>query len=102
MRCPCASCNLLEWKKAVYVRLDLYQKGFMNGYTLWFQHGEELPVQQTYTIMQNEGVDEGNTYRDILIDVGRAEFDHDDHNSTEPDDMDKKFYDLLREADEPI
>ncbi|KAL4559342.1 hypothetical protein LXL04_031480 [Taraxacum kok-saghyz] len=40
IRCPCRICKNLHYKPRDLVELHLCHKGFMEGYTLWYAHGE--------------------------------------------------------------
>ena len=40
--CPCASCTNRFWLSESTVRDHLICEGFMNGYTTWIFHGEDI------------------------------------------------------------
>ena len=47
MCCPCRLCqNKMEYSKRSTLYAHIYEKGFMDNYTLWTKHGEPGVVMQ--------------------------------------------------------
>ena len=56
MCCPCRVCqNKKEYSKRSTLHAHIYEKGFMDNYTLWTKHGEPGVVMQ-----DGEGDDDDN------------------------------------------
>ena len=69
--CPCRLCqNKKEYSKRSTLHVHIYEKGFMDNYTLWTKHGEPRVLMQ-----DGEGDDDDNNIADWahLYEVGAFE-----------------------------
>ena len=99
IRCPCSLCKNLKWVKTWEVQRHLYRKGFVEGYTNWTCHGETLWSYKTVNIGSS------SSYAEMVIDAAGPEFNvREEHVTMEelPNKTAERFYQLLKDADEPL
>ncbi|KAJ7975669.1 Transposon protein, putative, CACTA, En/Spm sub-class [Quillaja saponaria] len=98
-------CKNKKWKLRDEVAIDLYKKGFVKTYKWWTLHGEaEAWLGES---SNNRDVDVGNSsnpYVDMVLDAAGPDFNWDDESRIreEPNCDAQNFYDLLKNADEPL
>ena len=99
--CPCTRCRNRYWETSFNVEKHLYHHGFVDGYVNWTLHGEKKWEDKSSTSVIQDSIDESKRpYVDMSIDasLGRinSEVEEDPNPST------TKFYNLLRDVDEPL
>jgi len=95
--CPCAKCRNRCWARRSVVYDHLIAIGFLKGYTIWVNHGEEIPSR----VLNDDDMDNQEDSRDdidgLLYDTFRNLANT--NTSTEgPNEEAKKFYNLINEA----
>ncbi|GKD37976.1 transposase, Ptta/En/Spm [Tanacetum coccineum] len=70
IKCPCSKCKIKVFKKRDEVKLDLWHKGFIRGYTTWYAHGERKCRRAE--IGSSEPIEEDNDYDNGSRSGGRA------------------------------
>ncbi|PIN10469.1 hypothetical protein CDL12_16937 [Handroanthus impetiginosus] len=85
-----------------WVTQHLYSNDFMANYENWTAHGEELwGNNRVGDVVLNENRKERNSYMNMVMDVVGNGVDAEDNNmEEEPNPSAKKFYDLLKDADD--
>ena len=102
IRCPCAVCKNLKWLTTWDVQRHLYRKGFVKDYANWICHGETL---WSFQPAEPANVGSGSSYVDMVIDAAGPGFNvHEEHVHDEepPNKTAERFYQLLKDADEPL
>jgi len=99
--CPCIRCRNRYWETSFNVEKHLYHHGFVAGYVNWTLHGEKKWEDSSSKSFIQDSIDESKRpYVDMIIDasLGRinSEVEEDPNPST------AKFYNLLRDVDEPL
>ncbi|XP_074560392.1 uncharacterized protein LOC141816527, partial [Curcuma longa] len=101
IRCPCSKCRNRKFFKENDVRYHLVKNGFTRGYEQWYAHGE--PLKRTNNCERVHNNEEGSRYRNMVIDGIDQGFDWTTISNEQPPNYDaKKFFDLLKDADEPL
>ena len=87
-----------------WVTQHLYSNGFMANYENWTAHGEELwGSNRAGGMVPNEIREERNPYVNMVMDAVGSGVDAEDNNmEDELNPSAKKFYDLLKDADDPL
>jgi hypothetical protein len=116
IRCPCRKCKNLKFLHQDVVTMHLLTKGFMEDYLCWYAHGElfvpdesmeEQVVGSTSSAsnMHEVGNENSNPYRNMVMDAMRMS----EGNvrecpivEEEPNADAARFFDLLRDSDEPL
>jgi hypothetical protein len=116
IRCPCRKCKNLKFLHQDVVTIHLLTKGFMEDYLCWYAHGElfvpdesmeEQVVGSTSSAsnMHEVGNENSNPYRNMVMDAMRMS----EGNvrecpivEEEPNADAARFFDLLRDSDEPL
>ncbi|XP_021867293.1 uncharacterized protein [Spinacia oleracea] len=107
LKCPCAKCRNVPYLDPDVVKFHLYQNGFRPNYHKWTFHGEddfdnEIPTSGFTTVGETS-----NPYKSMVLDA----FRHDHHlelafeesiDVEEPLPEYKKFFDMLKAAEEPL
>ncbi|GAV60606.1 Transpos_assoc domain-containing protein [Cephalotus follicularis] len=104
IKCPCSRCKLRAFGARSEVRLHLLKNGFTPHYTLWDQHGKRREHHRA-ALEQPDPSSLSNPFVDLVMDTGGFEFDTREHDETAdelPNPNAKKFYDLLKDAEEPL
>nr|CAD1824779.1 unnamed protein product [Ananas comosus var. bracteatus] len=107
--CPCRKCTNCFWKEEEVVYEHLLCDGFMQGYTRWIFHGEDTS-QSNPTNKANIQNEQINDEMDELLHDSffhpESDFDVGDLDTndltTEPDEETKKFYKLVKDANQEI
>jgi hypothetical protein len=116
IRCPCRKCKNLKFLHQDVVMMHLLTKGFMQDYLCWYAHGElfvpnesmvERAVGSTSSAsnMHEVGNENSNPYRNMVMDAMRmsegnaSEFPNIEE---EPNADTTRFFDLLKDSDEPL
>jgi hypothetical protein len=116
IRCPCRKCKNLKFLHQDVVTMHLLTKGFMQDYLCWYAHGElfvpnesmvERVVGSTSSAsnMHEVGNENNNHYRNMVMDAMRmsegnaSEFPNIEE---EPNADAARFFDLLKDSDEPL
>ena len=110
IRCPCAKCvnRFLYKRNTVYDHLVC--DGMLLRYTVWGCHGETAAYISANKRKRSQPVGINSNMRQLVHDVFRnvdgvpPMTDHDDPSPVEtgPDPETQAFYDLLKDADEPL
>ncbi|XP_057251810.1 uncharacterized protein LOC130591880 [Beta vulgaris subsp. vulgaris] len=93
MKCPCAKCRNIPYEDLETVKVQLYRFGFTPNYYRWVFHGENSASTSTERT--------SNPYRSMVLDAFRQESDLEDIEE-EPLPSHKKFFDMLKAAEEPL
>lgn len=101
IRCPCIRCSNRRYLDVDTVKVHLYKKGFTLKYFEWICHGEDVIGSSSSSSIQS------NPYRDMIVDaLGNNEdgslFEVGNSVEEEPNDEAKKFFDLLKAAEDPL
>ncbi|GLT55221.1 hypothetical protein SLA2020_283620 [Shorea laevis] len=120
--CPCKKCyfrNTLT-SRDVYDHLVSGKGGFMQSYTTWYMHGEQMPPitsQATNAPATREPISDGSSgmqallhdvfpVHDIQVDEGVSQMGVEEENIQQNEqsrtEEAKKFFDLLKESEEPL
>ncbi|XP_020097622.1 uncharacterized protein LOC109716524 [Ananas comosus] len=107
--CLCRKCTNCFWKEEEVVYEHLLCDGFMQGYTRWIFHGEDTS-QSNPTNKANIQNEQINDEMDELLHDAffhpESDFDVGDLDTndltTEPDEETKKFYKLVKDANQEI
>lgn len=97
IRCPCIRCKNARYMETDMVKVHLYKKGFTPRYFNWLCHGELVDGSSSSST-------QSNPYREMVVD---ALGDHSLTEGTnsideEPNEEAKKFFDLLKAAEDPL
>lgn len=98
IRCPCPRCDNKRFLDTETVRVHLYRKGFCPEYFDWICHGEFVGESST---------SQANPYRELVVDalghVGENLWNVEANSiEEEPNDEAKKFFELLKAAEDPL
>ncbi|XP_042432996.1 uncharacterized protein LOC122019608 [Zingiber officinale] len=101
IRCPCSKCRNRKFLNKNDVRYHLVKHGFTRGYEQWYAHGE--PLKKTNDCERVHNNEEGSRYRNMVIDGMDQSFDWITISNEQPPNSEaQKFFDLLKDADEPL
>ncbi|KAL9346455.1 hypothetical protein Peur_061308 [Populus x canadensis] len=116
IRCPCRKCKNLKFLHQDVVTMHLLTKGFMEDYLCWYAHGELFVLDESMeeqvvgstssaSNMHEVGNENSNPYRNMVMDAMRMS----EGNvrecpiiEEEPNADAARFFDLLRDSDEPL
>jgi hypothetical protein len=116
IRCPCRKCENKKYLHPDVVMMHLLHKGFMENYQYWYAHGEvfgskrrmeETVVGSTSSAsnVHEATNDNTNPYRNMIMDAMRMNQDNVSQCpivEEEPNVDAIKFFDLLKDSDEPL
>jgi hypothetical protein len=116
IKCPCRKCKNLKFLHQDVVLMHLLTKGFMEDYLCWYAHGElfipnesmeEQVVGSTSSAsnMHEVGNENSNPYRNMVMDAKRMSEGNVKECpivEEEPNADTTRFFDLLRDSDEPL
>jgi hypothetical protein len=116
IRCPCRKCQNKKYLHPDVVMMHLLHKGFMENYQCWYAHGEvfvskrrmeEKMVGSTSSAsnVHEAANDNTNPYRNMVMDamrmnqgnVSQCPIVEEEPNADTP-----RFFDLLKDSDEPL
>ncbi|CAK8543900.1 unnamed protein product [Lathyrus sativus] len=99
--CPCAHCANCKWERRHVVRDHLIAVGFVKGYDVWVNHGEDIPspmkIKEDTKEQENSLDDIGGLLYDTFRNVVEAEESSEAHNEDA-----RKFYKLVNEAKQEL
>ncbi|GAV70905.1 hypothetical protein CFOL_v3_14403, partial [Cephalotus follicularis] len=84
--------------------VHLLKNGFTPHYMLWDQHEERRECRRA-AVEQPDPSGPSNPFVDLVMDAGEFKFDTREHDETANELSNpnaKKFYDMLKDADEPL
>ncbi|PNX89948.1 hypothetical protein L195_g046071, partial [Trifolium pratense] len=99
--CPCAHCANGKWARRHVVRDHLIAAGFVEGYDVWVNHGECMPLPME---IDNDTTDQEDSHDDIgglLYDTFRNVVEE-EGSSEGPNEEARKFYNLINEAKQEL
>ncbi|CAJ2674634.1 unnamed protein product [Trifolium pratense] len=99
--CPCAHCANGKWARRHVVRDHLIAAGFVEGYDVWVNHGECMPLPME---IDNDTTDQEDLHDDIgglLYDTFRNVVEE-EGSSEGPNEEARKFYNLINEAKQEL
>lgn len=108
IRCPCAKCDNRKFNFRDNVHYHIKRNGFKHGYTTWDTHGE---LRRTYHAEECSGSrdEEDRGMRTMVVDAAGPNFDwgfdgdeHQGYREQPPNPSAQKFFDLLKDANEPL
>ena len=100
--CPCGKCRNRYWDISFNVEKHLYHHGFMDGYTNWTLHGEERWVD-VVSSGQDRVEENTNPYHDMVMNAFSIRSNPEVQEVEEdPNPSAKKFFNLLKNTDEPL
>lgn len=111
MKCPCAKYRNRPYRDPEIVQFHLYTNGFCDNYYHWTYHGdgEECNVFTTATKESTSSGIVSSPYRDMVIDAFGPEYNtehviegYQDVEEEDPLPKSKKFFDMLKAAEEPL
>ncbi|XP_021848834.2 uncharacterized protein [Spinacia oleracea] len=119
IRCPCCVCVNGEFGDREKVRQHLLVYGVVKRYTFWFHHGERLEQEpQLVCDGDNDGDDDGDDniveengneldemlgiIRDLYPECNNVGSSLNDSNLEEPNADAKRFYNLLKDSQDPV
>jgi hypothetical protein len=116
IRCPCKRCQNKKFLHPDVVTMHLLHKGFMKEYLCWYAHRElfvphntmvERMAESTSSASNMHGVetDNSNPYRIMVMNAVRMNQGHVGQCSIideEPNTNATRFFDLLKDSDEPL
>jgi hypothetical protein len=116
IRCPCRKCQNKKYLHPNVVMMHLLHKGFMENYMCWYAHGElfvrnksmgERVVGSTSSASNMHGVanDNSNHYRNMVMDtmtMNQGNVSQCPIEEKEPNADAARFFDLLKDFDEPL
>ncbi|PIN23118.1 hypothetical protein CDL12_04154 [Handroanthus impetiginosus] len=88
-----------------WVTQHLYSNDFMANYENWTAHKKELwgSNRAGGMVPRFENREEKNSYVNMVMDAVGSGVDAEDNNmEDEPNPLAKKFYDLLKDTDDPL
>ena len=94
--CPCADCANGKWARRNVVRDHLIAVGFVNGYDVWVNHGEDIPSPMEIDEDTNGHDDIGG----LLYDRFRNVIEEGNNEGLNEDA--RKFYNLINEAKQEL
>ena len=111
IRCPCVKCKNQKFQKEDDVCNHLLRKGFLPYYKNWTVHGEPydtdilvgLSSEGSNCVVNDKG--DGNPYRNMVIDAMRMNQGNVSQCpivEEEPNAEAARFFDLLKDSDEPL
>ncbi|KAL9403258.1 hypothetical protein Peur_000230 [Populus x canadensis] len=118
IRCPCRKCENKKYLHPDVVMMHLLHKGFMENYQCWYAHGEVF-VSESERRMEETVVgstssasnvyeaanDNTNPYRNMIMDAMRMNQGNGGQCpivEEEPNADATRFFDLLKDSDEPL
>ncbi|XP_074314888.1 uncharacterized protein LOC141651059 [Silene latifolia] len=106
LKCPCLKCHNRPYLDVDTVKLHLYKDDFCPNYTYWICHGENLPESQNIVDESSSVGINHNPYHDMVVDAlgyntenNRQEVDDIEE---EPNTESRKFFEMLKNAEEPL
>jgi hypothetical protein len=116
IRCPCRKCQKKKYLHPDVVMMHLLYKGFMENYQCWYAHGEvfvsesERRMEETVvgstssaSNMHEAANDNTNPYRNMVMDAMRMnQVSQCPIVEEEPNGDAARFFDLLKDSDEPL
>jgi len=116
IRCPCRKCEIKKYLHPYIVMMHLLHKGFMENYLCWYAYRElyirnksmrERVVGSTSSASNVQGVanDNSNPYRNMVTDAMRMNQGNVSQcpiAEEEPNADAARFFDLLKDSDEPL
>jgi hypothetical protein len=116
IRCPCRKCENKKYLHPNVVMMHLLHKGFMENYLYWYAHGEvfvrnksmgERVVGSTSSASNVHEVanDNSNPYRNMVMDAMRmnqGKVNQCPIVEEEPNADTTRFFDMLKDSDEPL
>jgi hypothetical protein len=111
LRCPCKKCECRRFHNVDDVMVHLYERGFMNNYYCWTNHGESMPRSSPVVVDESyydngQHREEFNPFEQMIMDhigpeVGRV-IEQGQNMEEYPNPEAKKFYDMLATAQAPL
>ena len=116
IRCPCRKCQNKKYLHLDVVTMHLLHKGFIENYQCWYAHREvfvskrrmkEIVVGSTSSASNVQGVanDNSSPYRNMLMDAMRMNQGNISQCpivEEEPNADAVRFFDLLKDSNEPL
>jgi hypothetical protein len=116
IRCPCRKCKNLKFLHQDVVTMHLPTKGFMEDYLCWYAHGELFVLDESMeeqvvgstssaSNMHEVGNENSNPYRNMVMDAMRMSEGNVKECpivEEEPNADATRFFDLLKDSDEPL
>lgn len=101
MKCPCAQCRNIPYQDLDTIKEHLYRHGFLPNYFQWVFHGELHFQRESQSSSSISTEDALNPYRNMVLDAfglegGLENIEEEPHASY------KKFFDMLKAAEEPL
>jgi len=116
IRCPCRKCQNKKYLHPDVVMMHLLHKGFMENYQFWYAHGEvfvsERRMEETMVGSTSSASnvyeatnDNTNPYRNMVMDAMRMNQGNVSQCpivEEKPNADAARFFDLLKDSDEPL
>lgn len=101
IKCPCSKCKNICFKSDGEVKYDLFANGFLESYTVWNLHGEDVNdgSRNFTTNMEHEDVFD---QFEMLRDAFGQNYDNNEEAEEEPNFEASKFYKNLKSGAAPI
>ena len=105
IQCPCSRCCKSKFQNVDTVRHHLCENGFTNGYFKWNHHGEKSISHIAGSSSDLPESDNTNSYRDMINDAMGPSVEVLDEvrvDSQSGNPIASRFFELLRDANEPL
>ncbi|KAK4435136.1 hypothetical protein Salat_0676900 [Sesamum alatum] len=100
---PCSKCGNTKFLNRSDAHLHIVKNGFTRGYNIWYAHGESLNTRDDVRGSSSTPQVETSRYRTMVMDAISPEFSSGfmcDEQLPNPEAQ--KFFNLLKDADEPL
>jgi hypothetical protein len=116
LRCPCKKCSCKQFHNVDDVMIYLYERGLMDHYYYWTNHGEVRPPDPPIMFPESyygssEHRDEFNLFEKMIMDhagpsvgeaIQQADTIGEDRLEEDPNPAAQRFYDMLKSAQAPL
>ncbi|KAL0293579.1 UNVERIFIED_CONTAM: hypothetical protein Scaly_3139200 [Sesamum calycinum] len=100
---PCTKCDNRKFLSRKDVHLHIVRNGFIRGYDIWYAHGESLNRINDASGSLSVSNEEGSRYRAMVMDaLGPELILNQICEEQPPNPKAQKFFDLLKDVDEPL
>ncbi|KAL2231065.1 UNVERIFIED_CONTAM: hypothetical protein Sindi_1700900 [Sesamum indicum] len=103
IKCPCSKCGNTRFLNQSDTHLHIVKNGFTRGYNIWYAHGESVNTRDDVGGSSTAPRVETSRYRTMVMDAIGHEFSSNFTCAEQlPNPEAQKFFNLLKDADEPL
>ncbi|XP_020550342.1 uncharacterized protein LOC110012142 [Sesamum indicum] len=103
IKCPCSKCGNTRFLNRSDAHLHIVKNGFTRGYNIWYAHGESVNTRDDVGGSSTAPQVETSRYRTMVMDAIGHEFSSNFTCAEQlPNPEAQKFFNLLKDADEPL